>query len=440
MFRKISLESLMKWIFLLIALSMVVLVIGARLRQSYITKRISAVETAERFQRSADTRRLRISGGNVPVDLGPYWRLSRAEERPSFVVGQTGFERGYSLDRGAIFIDMVEEERFLILVGMLGLIIAVELAVFLSYLMTRPLRRLTWMCREVAAGSIVRVPQAAFSPSEFYELIESFNNMSSQLQRWREVQRQVSRMDRLAALGEMVSGLSHEIRNPLASMMIQTDLLRDEIDRLAARSEDCPEAEEAREQIAVLGSEIDRLNNIIMQLLSFVRSRPTLITPVSLDEILPWSLAMLGSQAHKQGVLLELNSDDANLIVMADGEELRQLVMNLSINAMQAMAGQPRKKELAVSIGRGKSPGGRTSGVITVSDSGPGIPEEIEHRIFDPFFTTKKDGTGLGLCIVQRIIEGLDGELTLDSGPNGTTFRIFLKLQEAEAAHEHLDS
>ena len=247
-------------------------------------------------------------------------------------------------------------------------------------------------------------------------------------------------MDRLAALGEMVSGLSHEIRNPLASMMIQTDLLRDEIDRLAARSEDCPEAEEAREQIAVLGSEIDRLNNIIMQLLSFVRSRPTLITPVSLDEILPWSLAMLGSQAHKQGVLLELNSDDANLIVMADGEELRQLVMNLSINAMQAMAGQPRKKELAVSIGRGKSPGGRTSGVITVSDSGPGIPEEIEHRIFDPFFTTKKDGTGLGLCIVQRIIEGLDGELTLDSGPNGTTFRIFLKLQEAEAAHEHLDS
>ena len=337
---------------------------------------------------------------------------------------------------------MVEEERYLILVGMLGLIIAVELAVFISYVLTRPLRRLTWMCKEVAGGVSVRIPQTALSPYEFHELVDSFNNMSSQLERWREVQRQVSRMDRLAALGEMISGLAHEIRNPLASMRIQTDLLRDEIERLAGE-DGGEEAADAREQIAVLGSEIDRLNNIVMQLLSFVRPRPTVITPVKLDDLLPWSGAMLGSLAQKYNVRLMLHSTAQDVTVMAGGELLRQLVMNLALNAMQSMSPLKGGTDMALTVTIGYAParrGEERMGMIMVSDTGPGISPDIEHRIFDPFFTTKKEGTGLGLSIVQRIVEGLGGALSFESSPNGTTFKIYLKLQHGGRDYEHLDS
>ena len=298
MSHRVSLETLMKWIFLLLALSMVLLMLGARLHQSYSDKLSAAAESAERLNRLMTDYDLRYSAEVITQELGPYWRKAAEGEVPSLVIRSGGAKHGFVSNFQSIYVDMVEEERYLILVGMLGLIIAVELAVFISYVLTRPLRRLTWMCKEVAGGISVRIPQTALSPYEFHELVDSFNNMSSQLERWREVQRQVSRMDRLAALGEMISGLAHEIRNPLASMRIQTDLLRDEIERLAGE-DGGEEAADAREQIAVLGSEIDRLNNIVMQLLSFVRPRPTVITPVKLDDLLPWSGAMLGSLAQK---------------------------------------------------------------------------------------------------------------------------------------------
>ena len=230
----VSLESFMKWMFLLVALSTAVLILGTRLNQSYTRKLEEAERTAERAERMLSLYRLEYSAAAAEEELGPYWRPCGEGEEAEMRLTSGGRVYGFVIDYEEIYADMVEEERYLILVGILGLIVAVELAVFLSYVLTRPLRRLTWMCREIAAGKSVRVPQSVFSPSEFSELIDSFNEMSEQLARWRDVQRQLSRMDRLAALGEMMSGLSHEIRNPLASMRIQTDLLRDEIERIGA--------------------------------------------------------------------------------------------------------------------------------------------------------------------------------------------------------------
>ena len=87
-----------------------------------------------------------------------------------------------------------------------------------------------------------------------------------------------------------------------------------------------------------------------------------------------------------------------------------------------------------------RAAGEERRGLITVEDTGCGIPSGIEHRIFDPFFTTKKDGTGLGLSIVQRIVESIGGTLSVDSGPEGTAFKIYLKLYDGGALDEHLDS
>ena len=334
--RAVSLESFMKWMFLLVALSTAVLILGTRLNQSYTRKLEEAERTAERAERMLSLYRLEYSAAAAEEELGPYWRPCGEGEEAEMRLTSGGRVYGFVIDYEEIYADMVEEERYLILVGILGLIVAVELAVFLSYVLTRPLRRLTWMCREIAVGKSVHVPQSVFSPSEFSELIDSFNDMSEQLARWRDVQRQLSRMDRLAALGEMMSGLSHEIRNPLASMRIQADLLRDEIERIGAGDFRGEDIRDAGDQINALCEEMDRLNNIVVQLLSFVRPRPAVVNPTKLDDILPWAGSMIGPQAQKQGVRLVLKCKEPDVTVMADGEALRQVVMNLALNAIQA--------------------------------------------------------------------------------------------------------
>ena len=178
----------------------------------------------------------------------------------------------------------------------------------------------------------------------------------------------------------------------------------------------------------MLGEEMDRLNNIVVQLLSFVRPRPAVVSPTRLDDILPWAGSMIGPQAQKQGVRLVLKCEEPDVTVMADGEALRQVVMNLALNAIQAAG---RGGMLSISVGRSQSAArSGVRGVITVSDTGGGVPPSIEHRIFDPFFTTKKEGTGLGLSIVQRITESLGGELSLENGAGGATFRVYLTLAE----------
>ena len=140
---------------------------------------------------------------------------------------------------------------------------------------------------------------------------------------------------------------------------------------------------------------------------------------------------MIGPQAQKHGVRLVLRCEEPEVTVMADGEALRQVVMNLALNAVQAAG---RGGELAITVGRSPCASGKGyCGVISVSDNGGGVPPGIEHRIFDPFFTTKKEGTGLGLSIVQRITESLGGELSLENGAGGATFRVYLPLAERRA-------
>jgi len=111
---------------------------------------------------------------------------------------------------------------------------------------------------------------------------------------------------------------------------------------------------------------------------------------------------------------------------MADKEMLQQLIMNLSLNAIQAMESSPRSRERVLTVTIGAEDDRR--GFLSIADSGPGIPEEIRHRIFDPFFTTRKEGTGLGLSTVQRIVEGLGGSLSMDTSDEGTVFTVFLAL------------
>lgn len=433
MFSKYSLETLMKWIFMSLAVSMVALTLGARLHQSYVAKKNAAEEFGRELMAISEERKYSLQKEIVIGQLGPFWREPLTNEKPELVIKNGDQSFGFILDPKNIIISLVEDERYLILVGLLGLIAAVELAVLISYVLTRPLRRLAWGCKQIAQGSPVTIRHNALSPYEFHELTDSFNDMAKQLERWKEVQRQVSRMDRLAALGEMLSGLSHEIRNPLASIRIQLDLLRMELESIP----DDPGSSigiglsDAKEYIAILDHEIDRLNRIVTQLLSFVRPKQPMMTKVRLDDILPWCVSMLKPQADKQDIELVTQKQDSGVNVLADNEMLQHVIMNLSLNAIQSMSasGSDREKVLSIMTGySGTDHGIKTMGLIRVSDTGPGIPAEIQHRIFDPFFTTRQDGTGLGLSIVQRIVDGLGGTLSMDTSSGGTNFNIFIPL------------
>jgi len=426
MTRGLSLETVMKWIFMGLALSMVSLTLGARLHQSYAEKKSEALESAQQLKFSIEERGLYVPDDIILGRLGVSWRMTRPGEDAQLSLRSGGKDLKLTLDRKQIITSIIEEERYLLLVGLLGLIAAVELAVFISYVLTRPLARLAWGCRKIAGDSAVTLPCSALAPYEIRELTDSFNDMAKQIKRWKDVQMQISRMDRLAALGEMISGLSHEIRNPLASMRIQTDLLRLEVEAMAPCSENSA-AKDACEIIGIIEKELDRLNGIVSQLLSFVRPKQVMITSVLLDELLPWCRSMLGPQAEKHGIRLVTRQTFDRVTVMADKEMLQQLIMNLSLNAIQAMESAPQSRErvLTVTIGVCEDD---ESGFLSVADSGPGIPEEIRHRIFDPFFTTRKEGTGLGLSTVQRIVEGLGGRLSMDTSGEGTVFMVSLAL------------
>lgn len=164
MLRRCSLESLMKWIFMALALSMVSLTIGARLHQSYVSKRSLAVGHAAQVKNLIENRRVLGSEESVIDKLGMFWREASVGEVPDLTITAGKNVYRYKLSRSDIIIYLVEEERFMLLVGMLGLLVAVELAVFLSYILTRPLRRLAWGCKEIAKGSRVVIPHNALSP------------------------------------------------------------------------------------------------------------------------------------------------------------------------------------------------------------------------------------------------------------------------------------
>ena len=437
MFSKYSLETLMKWIFMSLAISMVALTLGARLHQSYVAKKNSAEEFGRELMVISEEREFSLQKEIVMGQLGPFWREPQPNEKPELVIKNGDQSLGFILDPKSIIISLVEDERYLILVGLLGLIAAVELAVLISYVLTRPLRRLAWGCKEIARGSQVTIRHNALSPYEFHELTDSFNDMARQLERWKEVQRQLSRMDRLAALGEMLSGLSHEIRNPLASIRIQLDLLRMEVESIPDGSGSSAGIglSDAKEYITILDHEIDRLNRTVSQLLSFVRPKQPIVAKVLLDDVLPWCLSMLKPQAEKQGIDLVTQKIDSGVTVLADNEMLQHIIMNLSLNAIQSMSSswsKGDKKQLSIATGRSGVEHGMISrvGFIRVSDTGPGIPAEIQHRIFDPFFTTRQDGTGLGLSIVQRIVDGLGGTLSMDTSSQGTNFNIFIPIAD----------
>ena len=215
--------------------------------------------------------------------------------------------------------------------------------------------------------------------------------------------------DRLASLGQLSAVLAHEVRNPLASIKGAVEVLETEI------SWDHPK----RQFLEAIRSEAERLNKLVNEFLQFARpSRPEIL-PVQPNAVVRSVAALVAKQAAKSGIRLVTHVGEEMPEMMMDGEQIKQALLNLVINAMQAMP-EGGSLDLTAAL-HGNAV------ILRVADSGPGIPAEIRDRLFNPFVTTKKGGTGLGLAIAQRLVVQHEGTIRArDREGGGAIFEIEL--------------
>jgi GAF domain-containing protein len=238
-------------------------------------------------------------------------------------------------------------------------------------------------------------------------LYEDLRRSYAQLAR---AQQQLVQGERLAALGELSAVVAHEVRNPLGVIFNSLGPLR----RLVRPSGD------AKMLFDIVEEEAERLNRIVGDLLDFARPSTPELRPEHLGRVAEDAVAAAVPPLGAIEVIREL--DPALPQVPLDARLVRQAVLNLAVNAVQAM---PRGGRIVV---RARLDG--DAAVVEVEDDGPGIPAEVRERIFEPFFTTKASGTGLGLAVVRRIVEGHGGEIRVRTAPGaGTTFALRFPLE-----------
>jgi len=228
-------------------------------------------------------------------------------------------------------------------------------------------------------------------------------------------------LEQRALLGEVTAIFAHEVRNPINNLSTGLQLM----------AMNLPEDDPNQEQISRLSTDCNRLTHLMQSVLSFSRSPENKIEPVDLAELLPALLERWRPRLVRLNVQHRINTAAQKAIVDGDLRALEQVFNNLIGNAVQAMSDSGGT--LSVNLRPVNGPGDRPQVEISVSDDGPGIPEEIRERIFEPFFTTNRNGTGLGLAIAKRIITKHKGTITVSSVPGGTAFQVILPLVEGES-------
>lgn len=246
----------------------------------------------------------------------------------------------------------------------------------------------------------------------------------------RRLQLDVARAERLAELGRFAAGLAHEIRNPLAAMIGCLQLLRSDAQAAArgATSGASPEARaESERMLGIVQREAERLSGLVTAFLTYARPAPPVLEDV------PVLAAARDTVATLQAGLdagVEIVVEGAEVAARCDAGQLRQVLWNLVGNAVQAVSGAEQGPGRVRVLVRRED----VEAVVTVEDSGPGVPADIRPRIFEPFFTTRPAGTGLGLATVHQVLAQQGGTITLGDSPlGGASFTVRLPISDAPA-------
>jgi two-component system sensor histidine kinase HydH len=240
-----------------------------------------------------------------------------------------------------------------------------------------------------------------------------------------QIYERMKERDRLAALGQMAAGLAHEIRNPLGSIKGAAQYLQP----VEGQKPDAS----TREFLDIIVEEVDRLNKIVSQFLDYARPYRGDQSPLDVNDVVKKTLNLIEKERGGSRVEIVTNLQDSLPPVRADAQQLRQVFLNLTINAFDAMA-QGGRLQVSTSLRRSTRRGVAAAFLeVRFRDSGVGIPPADLGNLFIPFFTTKEKGTGLGLPISQRIIENHGGTIEVRSQPgSGATFTVLLPV-EADA-------
>jgi signal transduction histidine kinase len=244
----------------------------------------------------------------------------------------------------------------------------------------------------------------------------------------KDIERRLRAAERLAEIGKLTGGLAHEIKNPLSTIGLNAQLLAEGINELPIAAE---ERSRLTHRVDSLRREVDRLKGILTDFLEFAGEMRLEPAPVDINALVDELADFYLPQAERAGVKLRTDLAAGSMIAMIDGPHVKQAVLNLMLNAVQAIErmGQDapaRPREIILKT----TPASRSSdGLIRlhVIDTGPGLDTETLARIFDPYFTTRSGGTGLGLPMTRRIIESLGGRVEVVSEPGkGSDFILAL--------------
>ena len=294
-------------------------------------------------------------------------------------------------------------------------LVGVVLWMLIVRLVSQPVDELLTQMHRVKAGDLAaraasnRVDEIGELERGFDGMVESLDTTKRELQESHE--KQIQQADKLATVGELAAGIAHEIRNPLAGIAAAVEVLAEKRD-----SQD-------REITEEIQAQVKRLNTTLSDLLNFARPREPEIAPCNLADLAHRMLALVrpDAQKHKIQIVEEIPADLP--AVSADATQIQQALLNLLLNATQAMPEGGTLTVKAVAVAQRVR--------LTIQDTGGGIAPEIREKIFSPFFTTKHRGTGLGLAITRTIMEKHGGTIAVDSQVGrGTMFTLEFNVAE----------
>jgi len=246
----------------------------------------------------------------------------------------------------------------------------------------------------------------------FQALSETLEETNRQLRR---AEAEARRSERLAALGQLSAGLAHEIRNPLGVIKGSAEMLTQKVESTNPL---------ASELAGYISTEVNRLNSLVARFLDFARPSHLDLQPHQVSEIVDRALDSVQAQIPEARIAVERRYAPALPDIRLDAQLTEQIFLNLILNAYQAMEGGPGR--LTISIAP-ENTNGRSGQSVFIEDTGPGVPAELREQIFNPFFTSKKDGVGLGLAIVAKIVDDHRGSIRLETqSTRGARFHVFL--------------
>ncbi len=355
---------------------------------------------------------------------GAGWRqyLFEGEEKVAAfsAVPATGWSLAVTISSAELKKEAQAIQTTVVQVAAGALVFALLAVSVLSYVLLRPVRNLVAATHKIAGGDLSQdIP--VHSRDELGDLTRSFNRMVRNLSL---IQNELIRSEKLISLGRLSAGVAHEIRNPLNAM-------KGAVVHMKRRRADDPLVQEYTQLVS---EEIDRLNRFVTEFLYFAKQAKPVIVPTDINRLILSMQNLFREQAQGKGIILQNELAPDLPMVRVDPQQIEQVVVNLLINAMDAMPQGGRLKISSTPFTSSDNGAGPDRVRIIVEDTGIGIPPENLQSIFDPFFSTKETGTGLGLPLSLGIVEAHGGALRVQSkAGKGTAVIMELPLDAHEA-------